>query len=215
MTQALAAFDDHGLVLATDSRATRFPNGGHSEFFSVEKLFPLGETAAILSGGAGVSVPLTQALRHAIGQRRGLDDLEDMVEFALEFLARGYFRHVQQYGPEPEGFRRVYFILAGYSSHCPPPGYKIFLLGSEENEPLKIIPVSNLVVMPRNLGMEMRLFKALMANAPLSELLAMCKDFLEKQAAAKEEVGPPYSYATITPSGYRAVEIGESGGGSG
>jgi hypothetical protein len=209
VTQALAAFDDHGLVLATDSRATRFTIGGQAEFFSVDKLFPLGKWAAILSGGAGVSVPLTLALRHSIGQRRGLDDLEDMVEFALEFLGRGYTQYLRQHGPESEGFRRLYFIMAGFSNHYAPPGYKLYLLGSEENEPLKVIPVTNLVVMPRNLGMEMRLFKALTVHAPLTELLSLSKDFLEKQAAAKEEVGPPYAYATITPTGYQPVEMGE------
>ena len=207
MTQALAAFDDHGLVLATDSRATRFVDGGQAEFFAVDKLFPLGRWAAVVSGGAGVSVPLSLALRHAIGQRRGLDDLDEMVEFALEFLARGYSQYLRQHGPESEGFRRLYFIMAGYADHYPPPGYKLYLLGSEENEPLKIIPVTNQVVMPRNLGMEMRLFKSLTAHPPLSELLAMSKDFLEKQAATKEEVGPPYAYATITPSGYQPVEV--------
>jgi hypothetical protein len=209
VTQALAAFDDHGLVLATDSRATRFIKDGQAEFFSVDKLFPLGKWAAILSGGAGVSVPLTLALRHAIGQRRGLDDLEDMVEFALEFLGRGYAQYLRQHGSESEGFRRLYFIMAGFSNHYAPPGYKLYLLGSEENEPLKVIPVTNLVVMPRNLGMEMRLFKALTVHAPLTELLSLSKDFLEKQAATKEEVGPPYAYATITPTGYQPVEMGE------
>jgi hypothetical protein len=207
MTQALAAFDDHGLVLATDSRATRFVDGGQAEFFAVDKLFPLGRWAAVVSGGAGVSVPLSLALRHAIGQRRGLDDLDEMVEFALEFLARGYSQYLRQHGPESEGFRRLYFIMAGYADHYPPPGYKLYLLGSEENEPLKIIPVTNQVVMPRNLGMEMRLFKSLTANAALPELLALSKDFLEKQAAAKEEVGPPYAYAAITPSGLQPVEM--------
>jgi hypothetical protein len=208
LTQALAAFDDHGLVLATDSRATRFTEGGQVKIFAVDKLFPLGKWVAILSGGAGVSVPLTLALRHAVGQRRGLDDLDDMVEFALHFLGRGYAQYLRQHGPEPEGFRRLYFIMAGYSDHFAPPGYKLYLLGSEENEPLKVIPVTNQVVMPRNLGMEMRLFKALTVHAPLPELLALSKDFLEKQAAAKEEVGPPYTYATITPEGYQPVAMG-------
>jgi hypothetical protein len=97
--------------------------------------------------------------------------------------------------------------MAGYSEHYPPPGYKLYLLGSEDNEPLKIMPVGNLVVMPRNLGMEMRLFKALTADVTLPDLLAMSKEFLEKQAAAKEEVGPPYAYATITPAGYQVVEM--------
>lgn len=208
MTQALAAYDNYGLVLATDSRATRFLADGGQEFFSVPKLFPLGRFAAVLSGGAGVSVPLTQALRHEIGRRRGLEDLEHMVDFALGFLSRGYSRYLDQHGPEPEGFRRLYFILGGYSPQYPPPGFKLYLLGSEENElPLKVLPVANLVVMPRNLGMEMRLMKALAANSPLSELLSLSKEFLEKQAAVKEEVGPPYYFATITAAGYQPVEL--------
>jgi hypothetical protein len=207
VTQALAAFDEHGLVLATDSRATRFSESGQMEFFSVEKLLPLGRFSAILSGGAGVSVPLTLALRHEIGRRRGLNDLEHMVEFALEFISRGYNRYLHQSGPEHDGLRRLYFIMAGYSPDYPPPGYRIYLLGSEENEPLEIIPVTNQVVMPRNLGMEMRLFKALTTNPTLAELLTLSKEFLEKQAELKEEVGPPYYYATITPTGYQPAEV--------
>ncbi len=207
MTQALAAFDEHGVVLATDSRATRLVEDGQAEFFAVDKLFALGKFAAVVSGGAGVSIPLSQALRHAISQRRGLDDLDNMVEFALEFLGQGYVNYLRRHGAEPEGFRRVYFIMAGYSPDYPSPGYKLYLLGSEENEPLKIIPVGNLVVMPRNLGMEMRLFKSQTANAALPDLLAMSREFLEKQAAAKEEVGPPYTYATITPAGFKPIEM--------
>ena len=44
MTQALAGFNEHGIVLATDSRATRFDAAGRPEYFSVKKLFPLGTT---------------------------------------------------------------------------------------------------------------------------------------------------------------------------
>jgi hypothetical protein len=208
MTQALAGFNEHGIVLATDSRATRFDDAGRLEYFSVEKLFPLGKCGAVLSGGAGVSVPLSLALRREIEQRRGLEEFEDMVDFAPPLLSLGYARHLRQQGPEPEGFRRLYFILAGHSSQAPPPGFRLVLLGSEENElPLRLIPVDNLVVMPRNLGMEMRLFKALREAAPLTELLKMSKDFLEKMAAVKEEVGPPFYFATITTAGYEAVQV--------
>jgi len=207
MTQALAAFNQHGLILATDSLATRFTGAGKPEFFNVEKLFPLGTHAAILSGGAGVSVPLSRALAQEINRRRGLDDLDDVVDLATPFLSRGYDRYLQQRGPDPEGFRRIYFILAGYSPERPPPGYGLTLLGSEENEPLKMIPVTNQVVMPRNLGMEMRLLQALNGGADLTELLKLSKDFLEKMAAAKEEVGPPFYFAAITSAGYSPESV--------
>jgi hypothetical protein len=208
MTQALAGYTEHGIVLATDSRASRFDAAGRAEYFQVKKLLPLGRHAAILSGGAGVSVALSQALRREIGHRRGLDHLEDMADFALNFLSQGYGRHLARHGPEPEGFRRLYFILAGYAADRPPPGFSLYLWGSERNElPLKNIPTGNLVVMPRNLGMEMRLFKALNQGAALAELLALSRDFLEKMAAAREEVGPPFHFASLTAAGYREVGV--------
>lgn len=208
MTQALAGFNEHGIVLATDSRATRFDASGQAEFFNVKKLFPLGECCAILSGGAGVSVPLSLDLRREIARQRGLVGLEEMVEFALPFFSHGYERHLSQHGPEPQGFRRLYFILAGYTPEQPPPGFSLFLLGSEENElPLRLLPVSNAVVMPRNLGMEMRLSKALTQGATLEEILHLSKEFLNKMAQIKEEVGPPYYFATITTAGYQQVAV--------
>jgi hypothetical protein len=208
MTQALAGFDAHGMVLATDSRATRFDAAGAPEVFNVKKLFPLGPHCAILSGGAGVSVPLSLELRQVLARHRGLLDPEEIAQFALPFLSQGYGRHLDKHGPEAPGFRRLYFILAGYSEALPPPGFSLVLLGSEENElPLKVIPVGRAVVMPRNLGMEMRLTQAVGREASLTELLELGKEFLEKQAALKEEVGPPFYFATITREGFREVAV--------
>jgi hypothetical protein len=204
MTQALAGFNQHGIVLATDSRATRFGAGGRPEFFTVKKLLPLTPHSAILSGGAGVSVSLSLALRREIARHRGLVELEDLADFALPFLSRGYQQHLKRHGPEPEGFRRLYFILAG-ATPDKPPGYALSLLGSEENEPLKVIPVGQVVVMPRHLGMEVRLFKALQAGAGLQEILDLAKDFLDNMSQTKEEVGPPFYFATITAAGYAEV----------
>jgi hypothetical protein len=206
MTQALAGFNEHGIVLATDSRATRFDAAGKPEIFNVNKLFALRHSSAILSGGAGVSVPLSIALRGQIARHPGHLELEEMAEFAIPFLSQGYQRHLEEHGPEAEGFRRIYFILAGYVPDSPPPHFTMLLLGSEDNElPLRRIQIGNVVVMPRNLGMEMRLFKALNQGADLEEVLHLSQDFLEKMAAIKEEVGPPFHYATITSRGYQAI----------
>jgi len=208
MTQALAGFNEHGIVLATDSLATRFDTAGQPEVFNVNKLFALNQRCGILSGGAGVSVSLSFALRRQIARHPGPLELEDMAEFAIPFLSRGYERHLESHGPEAEGFRRIYFILAGYVPDSPPPPYKMVLLGSEENElPLRRIQTGNVMVMPRHLGMEMRLFKALNQGADLEEVLHLSKDFLENMAAVKEEVGPPFRYATITSRGYQTIVL--------
>jgi hypothetical protein len=134
MTQALAGMNEHGIVLATDSRATRFDAAGEPETFNVNKLFALNRRTAILSGGAGVSVALSLALRQQIARHPSPLELEDMVEFALPFLSQGYERFLSKHGPEAEGFRRIYFILAGYTPNGSPSLFKLVLLGSEENE---------------------------------------------------------------------------------
>jgi hypothetical protein len=206
MTQALAGFNEHGIVLATDSLATRFAAGGEPEIFNVNKLFALNRRCGILSGGAGVSVSLSFGLRRQIARHPGSLELAEMVDFAVPYLSRGYQQHLETHGPEAEGFRRIYFILAGYVPEAPPPHYEMVLLGSEDNElPLRRIAIGNVVVMPRNLGMEMRLFKALNQGADLEEVLHLSKEFLEKMAAVKEEVGPPFHYATITSRGYQSI----------
>ncbi len=206
MTQALAGFNEHGIVLATDSRATRFDAAGQPEIFNVNKLFALNRRCGILSGGAGVSVSLSFDLRRQIARHPGPLELEEMVEFAIPFLSQGYERHLESHGPEAEGFRRIYFVLAGYVPDNPPPPYKMVLLGSEENElPLRRIQTGNVVVMPRSLGMEMRLCKALNQGADLEEILHLSRDFLQNMAAIKEEVGPPFHFATITARGYQAI----------
>jgi hypothetical protein len=69
MTQALAGYNENGIVLATDSRATVYTREGEREFLSVEKLYSIGKRMAILSGGSGVSVTLSLALRHQLIRR--------------------------------------------------------------------------------------------------------------------------------------------------
>ncbi|MBW1917091.1 MAG: hypothetical protein JRI57_03590 [Deltaproteobacteria bacterium] len=207
MTQALVGYNQHGIILATDSQATTFAEDGQSHYFTVEKLFPLGTHAAVLSGGSGVSVPLSLALRHEVDQRR-LVEIEAIIGFALSFLSQAYGRYLAQHGPEPEDLRRIYFILAGYAPQTPPPTYQVSLLASENNVlPLERLQVQPLVVMPRHLGMEMRLLKALQQGTPLAELLEMSWEFLEKRAAATQEVASPFYFATITPDGYQPVVL--------
>lgn len=209
MTQALAGFNDHGIVLATDSRATVYGREGAREFLSVEKLYAIGRHMAILSGGAGVSVTLSLALRHQLMRREGLLDRDEIVAFSLEFLSRGYELHLKQHGPALEGLGRIYFILAGFFPEAPPPGYQLILIGSEENTvPLQRMGVGNVIVMPRHLGMEIRLSKALAQNGPLEEILRMSRDFLEKMSESQDVIGPPFFFATLTrEAGYREVKL--------
>ncbi len=204
MTQALAAFNAAGLILASDSRATRFDAAGQMQYFAVEKLFPLGRYAGVVSGGSGVSVPLSRDLHLEVARRRLLA-VEDIVDFAGDFLSRGYALFLEQHGPEAhEEFRRLNFIVAGYSLEEEAQPYRIYLLESENNVlPFQVFPVQPLLVMPRNLGMEMRLANAIAENASLDRLLRLSKEFLIKMSSQVPGIGPPFVFATITRAGFQ------------
>ncbi|MCU0586564.1 MAG: hypothetical protein MUF52_00260 [Syntrophobacteraceae bacterium] len=208
MTQALAGFNENGIILATDSRATLYTETGEQQFLNVEKLHPIGKRMAILSGGLGVSVPLSLALRHQLIRREGLLSLDELVAFSLDYLSQGYAQHLEQHGEAREGLRRIYFILAGVFTELPPPGYRLILLGSEEGvPPLRRMEVGNVIVMPRNLGMEIRLSRALSQTGPLDEVLRMSRDFLQKMASTEDVVGPPFFFATLTrEAGYQEFQ---------
>ena len=206
MTQTLVGYNQHGIIMASDSRATRFTPAGAKEYFAVEKLFPLGRYCGMVSGGSGVSIPLSHLLVQEV-QRRGLLGVEDILEFAVPFLSEQYGAYLEANGPEEhEELRRLNFIVAGYSLEDLDSQYQIYLVESENNAlPFKVTPAKPLLVMPRNLSMEMRLFKALTAGTALAALLAMCQEFLEKMAALQEEIGPPFYFATITRAGFQRL----------
>jgi hypothetical protein len=208
MTQALAAFTSEGVIMASDSRATRFNADGQMLYFGVEKLFPLGRYAGVVSGGSGVSVPLTHGLVREV-ERRRLVAIEDIVDCAADFLSHGYGRFLAEHGPEPEAeFRRLNFILAGYSLEQEEHPYQIYLLESENNAlPFQVHPVRPLVVMPRNLSMETRLFQAVQQGLPLEQLLELSKEFLIKMSTVQPGVGPPFVFATITRAGFRRLDL--------
>jgi hypothetical protein len=60
--------------------------------------------------------------------------------------------------------------------------------------------------------MERRLEAQCETGSPLKPLLALCKSFLTKRSGEGKEVGPPFYFATITPSGYREVLEEEASG---
>jgi hypothetical protein len=207
VTQTLVGFNQYGVIMAADSRVTRFDGQGGKEHFSVSKLFPLGRYAGVVSGGSGVSIPLSFNLCQEV-RRRGLLALEDIVKFAVPYLSEHYEAYLRKHGPEPEEeLRRLNFIISGYSLEGSEQ-YGIYLLESEKNAlPFKVFPVKPLLVMPRSLTMERRFLKALTDGTCLYALTRMCQEFLKKVSGLQDEIGPPLNFASITPAGYRSINL--------
>jgi hypothetical protein len=221
MTQVIACSTHEGIVLATDSRGTWFDQAGEMKHFSLKKLFRLGSHSAMVSAGAGIGVEMSLAFQNFL-QRQGSEAIDDIA-------AKGFFFFTEQYGkwlsqrrmqhpfsPRPldeeseevHPLNEVYLILAGYSfkDHAQP--FRLHLFSSEgERVLIKALQTSQIIVIPRSLSMEKRLEAQRETGSSLDQLLTLCKSFLQKRSVEGGEVGPPFYFATITPSGYK--EIGE------
>ncbi len=223
MTQIIACSTPEGIVLATDSRATWFDETGERRHFKLKKLLRLSSHSALLSAGAGIGVEMSSAFQNFL-QRRGTEAIEDVANMALFFLTDQYQKYAVRRempysfsSPTPDRtseetlpLNEVYLILAGYSFRDRVQPYHLHLFSSEgEGNPIKVLPTSRIIVVPRSLSMERRLEAQRETGSSLEPLLTLCKSFLRKRSAEGEEVGPPFYFATITPSGYHEVVEGE------
>lgn len=219
MTQIIACSTREGIVLATDSRATRFDEVGEMRHFNLKKLLRLGSHSAMLSAGAGIGVEMSLAFQNFL-QRQGAETIDDIVAMALSFFTDQYEKWLGQRGmrdpfsPPPSDeadeasapLNEVYLILAGYSLKDPAQPYVLHLFSSEgERISIKPVSTSQIIVVPRSLSIERRLEALRETGAPLDQLLSLSKSFLKRRSTEEEEVGPPFYFATITPAGYKEV----------
>jgi len=214
MTQIIACSTPGGIVLATDSRATWFDETGEKRHFSLRKLLRLTSHCALLSAGAGIGVEMSLAFQDFL-QRRGAEAIEDVAHLALFFFTDQYGKWLSrreiprassQTSEEARPLNEVYLILAGYSFRDRARPYPLHLFSSEgKGMSIKALPASHIIVVPRSLSMEKKLEAQRETGSPLDLLLTLSKSFLKKRSGEGEEVGPPFFFAIITPSGYQEV----------
>jgi hypothetical protein len=219
MTQVIACCSHEGIVLATDSRATWFDQVGEMKHFSLKKLLRLTSHSAILSAGAGIGVEMSLAFQNFL-QRQGIEAIDDIAHMALFFFTDQYGKWLSERGlhhsfysaasneesEEALPLNEVYLILAGFSFRDRVQPYQVHLFTSEgEKISIRVLPTSQIIVVPRSLSMEKRLENQRMTGSSLNQLLILCKSFLKKRSMEGEEVGPPFYFATITPFGYKEI----------
>jgi len=209
MTQILSGVCSEGIMVATDSRATTFGSNGEESQFTIDKLFPLGSHAFIVSGGMGISVDLSKRFKEYAEERRLLG-IEKIIAAAGPYLS-DQFRQAIVKRERAEGvdgqFDRIYFLVGGYSFRSPDGPYQLALWGSEEDHlPLQRIQIANSVAIPRTLAGETRLFRMCQGNSPLADLISFAGDFLQRQAKSNPQIGPPFWFGTVTPKGFERFE---------
>jgi len=205
MTQILSGICSQGIMVATDSMATTFDEYGKEDYFSIDKLFPIGSHAFIVSGGMGISVELSKRFKKYVEDRR-LIGIESMIGAAGAYLSDQYrqiWDEVSQFKVVEQNLDRIYFLVGGYSFRSHEKPYQLGLWGSEEGSlPLQRIQIGSSVAVPRTLAGETKLFRLCQEDASLSDLIQFAEEFLDTQARTNPQIGPPFRFGTVTASGF-------------
>jgi hypothetical protein len=208
MSQLVACRNAHGIVLAADSLALALDAKGSMVKVKTERFLPLGDHAAILTGGAPEGTAICRALKQFIAAE-ALSNVEDIYRAALPFLASEYeifMRKKCQVLPV-DPLHHVHFILAGISSQDPVKPYRMYLLWTKKSLPqLDGDEIGLAYTVPRRMGLEYNLGQLCKENKPFDEILVMVRKHMETLGQEQDEVGPPFTYAVITRDGLRLVE---------
>jgi len=171
MTQILSGICSQGIMVATDSMATRFEEDGKEHYFPVDKLFSVGSHAFIVSGGMGISVELSERFKQYAEERR-LVGVEAMIGAAGAYLSDQYreaLGKIDQAKIRQDQLDRIYFLVGGYSFKSQEQSYQLALWGSDAGKlPLEKIQIGDSVAVPRTLAGETRLFRMCQADSQQS-----------------------------------------------
>ena len=205
MTQILSGICSEGIMVATDSTATAIEADGKERQFSIDKLFSIGSHSFIVSGGMGISVDLSKRFKEYAEQRR-LVGIEKIIAAAGPYLSdqfRQAIGRINQAGGMEGQLDRIYFLVGGYSFRSQDDPYQLALWGSEEGQlPLQRIQIGKSVAIPRTLAGETKLFRLCQENSPLVDLINFARAFLQQQAKTSPQIGPPFWFGTVTPTGF-------------
>lgn len=206
--QAIICCTDEGLVMASDSLSVDEHDGAQA---TMQKVYPLGMHAAILTSGAAIGVQLSRDLSQWL-QARQLEDFDDTVAVSRDFLAQGYAHHLRarhgRSGQHAPAERHLYFAIGGYSGQQASSPYLAILLHSEAGDlPFQEMRLPRVFTLPRKVVFEGRVTRQIAEGIGLRPLATVCLEALAGMAERKPEaVGGPFDVAIVRSSGTELVE---------
>ncbi len=208
MTQEIVYRCPDGIVLASDSLVVRIDESGRRDHASARKIFPLGRWAALLTAGAFRGVQISQRFAQW-AEAEGLEFLEDLGPAALEVFEKEYQSFIQEneawFAAHPQAYRSLYVLLAGWSRRSDSAAWEILFLSSEEHRlPFQVLPVGDVLTIPRRLGLEGQLMARLKWASSLEDVASFCHSALGVLTERDPgEVGGPFYTAILDGEGFR------------
>ena len=205
MAQIIVAQNVHGIVLASENRATQLDEAGKEISLRVNRLLPLTSHCALLTAGAAEGVEMGGALRQFVLEE-ALTDVQEIYHASLAFLSTEYDRFMRKKCEllPIDPIHQVSFILAGRTEKDPKMPFRLYYLWTKKKLPqMDGDEISCAFSIPRRMGLEFQLNRMCKENVSLGEILQKVRKEMV-QLAEKGEAVFPVSYATISAQGYQS-----------
>lgn len=207
MSLLIACKNRNGVVMASDSKAIDINTEGNIQEMSIRRLYPLGDKAALITGGAAAGKYMAEALQKFIADEN-LTDIDSIYHAALPFLASEYeqfMRKTCEVTPL-DPVHQVHFILGGQTGNDPGQPFRLYFLWTKRKLPqLDGDEIQSAFAVPRLFRLEHRLNQLCKENVDLNQILGEVHAGMQKQAEIQEEISGPFDYVVIDKNGIRQV----------
>ncbi len=214
MTQLAVARTKENIVIGVDSKAVYYSDKGSKNYINnVTKLLRLAPEVLVAVAGSGHGIRLTeQFLQHSMEQ--GFWNYEDIVRRAILFFRERLpvvQLQLREESRHPD-LERFYFIFMGknYRKKDNLAELRSHVLLSEGlNEPLRLIEVKTVLTIPRQIGLEYILSRAIIEQKSVSYIRSVMLKYMQKLSERSNDVGPPYQFAILSAQGINLQCIDE------
>lgn len=207
MSLLIACKNRNGIIMAVDSKAIDITTEGNIQEMSIQRLYQLGDKAALITGGAAAGRHMAEALQKFIADEN-LTDIDSIYHAALPFLASEYeqfMRKTCEITPL-DPIHQVHFILGGQTENDPGHPFRLYFLWTKRKLPqLDGDEIQSAFSVPRLFRMEHRLNQLCKENVGMDQILEEVHAGMQQQAEIQEEISGPFDYAVIDKNGVRRV----------
>ncbi len=206
MTQLAVAKTHEGIVIGIDSKAVYYSDDKTCTCINnIQKIQKIAPEVIVAIAGSGHGIRLAEALKQHIANC-GYWNYSDVVRRSLLFL-RDQLPTVQLRLSEESKHRnleRFYFVFMGKNyrdSKISPTIHAHIMLSEELNSPIRCLEIASVLTIPRQLGLEFSLLKAVNQNKSIFHIRNIILNYMRKLAGNLDDVGPPYQFVIVSDTG--------------
>ncbi|TAL16673.1 hypothetical protein EPN96_08400 [bacterium] len=203
MSQLIAVKSPQGILFLADRRVEVHDDADNVEVRFARKLYPLGESGLLSTGGSAVGIEISRKLSHLF--RENPVPYPEMKSYVLSTFQSDYDMFQQEgkawFRAHPEAHQLAYILLGGILEDG---SFENSFYASEAHgESYRELPILDVLTAPRRIGTEIKLVTALKNGSDLIDIMNLAIQALVYIDKKENSVGRPFDWGIISSSGLK------------